>query len=74
MYSLQKNPDFQAVMENGTTIKPIATLKNEFGGISHIIMDDHCYVLLNGSESGLFKKTYHWYAEAVEALKQLPAL
>ena len=74
MYLLQDSPDFQVVMNNGCTIKPAATLKDEFGGISHIIVDDHCYVLVNGNSDGVFNKVYHWYPEAVEALKQLPPL
>lgn len=68
MYSIQENPDFQAVLDNGATVKPLVTLKDEFGGISHIIKDDHCLVLINGNSGGVFKMTYHWYPEAVEAM------
>lgn len=68
MYSIIENPDFQAVMDNGVVVKPLVTLKDGSGGISHIIQDDHCLVLINGNTEGVFKKTYHWYPEAVEAM------
>lgn len=71
MYILQETPDKEAVTTRNTKITPVATLKDEYGGISHIIEDDHCLVLLNGSEDRLFTKVYHWYPEAVEALKTL---
>ena len=72
MYKLQDMPDFQVVMDSGSTTKPVATLKDEYGGISHIIKDDHCYVLVNGNSEGVFRKTYHWYPEAIDAMKTLP--
>lgn len=71
MYILQTTPDRKAVTNSGAEVTPLATLKDEYGGISHIIEDDHCFVLLNGSEDRPFQKTYHWYPEAVEALKTL---
>jgi hypothetical protein len=52
MYSVQASPNFQVVMDNGVTIKPVATLKNDAGGVSHIIVDDHCYVLINEIRRG----------------------
>ena len=72
MYILQNTPNFQVVMDNGTTIKPLATLKSESGGVSHIILDDHCYVLVNEFD-GVGHKVYHWYSEAIDALKTLAA-
>lgn len=83
MYKLQEKPDKEACLENGSTVRPLATLKDEYGGISHIILDDHCYVLINlhhdqnpppknrntGKE---FTMVRHWYREAVEAIKILP--
>lgn len=79
MYVLQEKPDKEAVTENGSKIFPVATLKDEYGGISHIATDDHCYVLFNGSQKSeghgeIFVAVKHWYKEAVEALKLLPAL
>lgn len=73
MYKLQPTPDEEAVLPNGVMIYPVATLKDEYGGISHIAVDDHCYVLYNGSvKGGAFAAVQHWYAEAVEAIKTLP--
>ena len=75
MYKEQTNPDFQVVMDNGSTLKPLVTLKDEYGGISHIVKDGSCYVLVNGGIDGsVFCKTYHWYPEAVTALRALPDL
>ncbi len=71
MYKLQEKPDNKAMMDNGCEIKPLATLKDEYGGISHIIEDDHCYVLVNGSKDRPFGMTHHWYKEATEALANL---
>jgi hypothetical protein len=71
MYKLQEQPDKKAVTKSGTTIKPVATLKDEHGGISHIAFDDGCYVLYNGSEGRPFGISSHWYKEAVEALQTL---
>jgi hypothetical protein len=35
----------KATLLNGAEITPIATLKDEYGGVAHIWADDHCYVL-----------------------------
>lgn len=72
IYSLQGTPDVEALLENGSKVIPLATLKSEYGGVSHIIKDDHCYVLINriGLE-GPFRMSYHWFNEAVDALKHL---
>ncbi len=71
MYKLQEKTDNEATMGGGYEIKPLVTLKDEHGGISHIIEDDHCYVLVNGSNSRPFRMTHHWYREATEALIKL---
>ena len=71
MYKLQKKPDKEFKTKTGS-MHPVATLKDEYGGISHIAVDDHCYVLFNGSEDRLFASVRHWYREAVQALKTLP--
>ena len=70
---LQDQPDENVEYGSNASsvVHPVATLKDEFGGVSHIIVDDHCYVLLNKID-GEFKMAYHWYEEAVEALKGLP--
>ena len=72
MYILQDKPDqFATLRETGGYVMPLVTLKDEHGGVSHIIEDDHCYVLLNGSYDRDFAMVYHWYPEAVEAMKTL---
>ena len=48
---------------------PVAVLEDECGGQSVIGIDDHCYVLYNGSADGEFRKAYHWYKEAALALR-----
>lgn len=72
MYVLQRTPDETAMLDNGESITPVATLKDEHGGVLHIIVDDHCYVLTVGSRKASFRMTSWWNAEAVEALRQLP--
>ncbi len=72
MYKLQETPDPKIRMENGSVVTPVATLKDEYGGISHIIVDDHCYVLVNGSNDRPFRSVKHWYPEAVDAMRTLP--
>ena len=72
MYKIQENADEKAVLSNDSVVIPLMTLKDEYGGISHIINDDHCYVLINKSGDGRFSMSRHWYREAVRALKRLP--
>jgi len=71
MYKLQDKPADKVRLETGGEVTPIATLKDEYGGISHIIEDDHCYVLINGSAETGFRTVKHWYPEAVEVLRGL---
>lgn len=80
MYKVQPVPDRYVRLNNGAEVRPLTTLKDEHGGVSHIIEDDHCYVLLNGIDKVCLDGTYraeyvmvrHWYSEAVDALKKLP--
>ena len=72
MYKLQSVPDEKVTLRSGSVATPVATLKDEYGGISHIIEDDHCYVLVNGAADRPFVMVKHWYPEAVEAMKTLP--
>jgi len=74
MYVLQDKPDETVTLENGSVYTPLATLKDEYGGISHIIEDDHCYVLVNESVARGFRTVKHWYPEAIDAVKTLPTL
>ena len=64
----------------GSWGKPVATLKDNHGGISHFVVDDGCYVLLNlvpthrPSNDRKFKPSAWIYPEAFEVLKTLPSL
>jgi len=68
MYQRQPKPDESVELMNGSICTPVATLKDEYGGVSHIVIDDHCYVLVN--DRTIVK---HWFTEAVTALQLLPA-
>ena len=41
----QKDADKEITLINGITIEPVATLKDDSGGVAQWIIDDHCYVL-----------------------------
>ena len=74
MYRPHAKADY-AVLDTGATVTPVATLKDEWGGVAHIIEDDHCYVLIlnqSSQQSGTFRMSTHWFPEAVDALKTLP--
>ena len=72
MYVLQKEPD-EKIIGKWSGCKPKATLKNEYGGVAHIINDDHCYVLLLNNISGHgFVAVKHWFKEVVDAVQSLP--
>ena len=72
MYILYETPDKEIILESGGKLTPVATLKDEHGGIVQICMDDHCYVLYLGGEwedkGQPYRITNHWFKEAVEAL------
>ena len=68
MYKVQNKPDSNVRLASGGTVEPLVTLKDEYGGVSHIIQDGGCYVLVNGSLERLFVMVKHWYPEAVDAL------
>ena len=70
MYQVQKFPDESALLRETDSgpVKPLITLKDEYGGISHIIMDDGCYVLINGNSDRDFGISAWWYPEAARAL------
>lgn len=71
MYTLQEKPDDTATLENGEDFTPIATLKDAYGGVLHVMNDDHCYVLAVKREKG-FRMTAWWNAEAVKTMQTLP--
>lgn len=72
MYKVQEKPDDTAKLCNGSVVTPLVTLRDEHGGVSHIIMDDHCYVLIqrkiNGGDGQCCNMVKHWYKEAMDAL------
>ena len=71
MYVIQEKPERTARLVNGSDVKPLATLRDEYGGVSHIITDDHAYVLVNkviGMGPTRFIATPYWYKEAAAAL------
>ena len=57
-------------LENGSKMKPIASLKSQHGGKAHIIKDDGCYVLVLMID-GKYKTTKHWFREAVEVMRKI---
>ena len=71
MYTLQERTP-EITLENGAKHTPLATLKDEYGGIAQICMDDHCYVLYLGGEwedkGQPYRITNHWFREAAEVL------
>jgi len=81
MYKIQEHPD-DVWTEGGS--KPIATLKDGYGSVFHIITDDHCLVLIQQERWEKVKDllgeriviksryAYHWFPEACEAMKMLP--
>jgi len=72
MFKLQDFPDSQFI-DGMHQYKPVVTLKSEHGGISHIIIDDGCYVLMN-KIVGEYRYSPYWFPEAVDAMKSLPTL
>ena len=64
--------DKDASLSNGSLIKPIATLADEYGGRAQIAIDDHCYILYIGSKERSYSASSHWFKEAVEVLQTLP--
>lgn len=59
--------------DSNSIVNPIATLKDEFGGVCQIINDDHCYVICLKQNDGTFRPSNHIFNEAFEVLKNLPS-
>jgi len=72
MYRTQSAPDSRVLLENGSETYPLATLRDEYGGEAHIILDDHCHVLVIKNAEGSFSRTSWWFREALEASRNLP--
>jgi len=72
MYILQEKPE-KVSKELLGGCQPLATLRSKYGGVAHIISDDHCYVLMLDNTSGHgFVSVKHWFKEAVKAVQGLP--
>lgn len=67
-------PDEIAILDNGVTIKPVATLESEHGGRCQISIDDGCYKLSLKQPDGRYKVTPYIFPEAFDTLKHLPSL
>jgi len=65
--------DILATMQGGSNVTPVATLEDEHGGKAHIIIDDHCYILILRRDMG-YVMTAWIFPEAFEVLKTLPSL
>ncbi len=66
----QVETEESAVGEGGW--HPVATLKDEYGGVTHVVRDDGCYILINGGVDVPYKISSWIYPEAFEVLKTLP--
>ena len=64
--------DKEITLENGSKVKPIATLADDHGGRCQILVDDHCYVLCLLNGTGEYCYTPYIFREAFEVLKTLP--
>ena len=60
--------------KTGNIIKSVVSLKDEYGGKTHIAIDDGCYVLYNGDDEKGFVISSWIYPEAHAVLKELPNL
>jgi len=63
----------KATLYNGVEFTPVATLADESGGVCHIDIDDHCYVLRLLQPDGKCLTATHIFPEAFEVLKNLPS-
>jgi len=70
MYKRVKT-DESAILDNGVTFYPVATLADESGGRCQISIDDDCYVLSLKREEG-YIWTNHIFPEAFNVLETLP--
>jgi hypothetical protein len=68
----QVETEKEITMSNSKSIMlPVATLKDEVGGVCQIINDDHCYVVCLKQKDGTYKPTTHIFKEAFEVLLKL---
>lgn len=74
MYKLIETSQEITMSNSRSVVNPIATLKDEYGGVCQIIVDDHCYVICLKKEDGTFSPTTHIFKEVFEVLKRLANL
>ena len=68
----QVETEKEITMSNSkSTMLPVATLKNEYGGVCQIINDDHCYVVCLKQQDGTYKPTTHIFKEVFEVFSKL---
>lgn len=51
---------------------PMATLRDQYGGVAHIGVDDSCYVIYI-EKDGIATKTYHIFKEIHEVMSNMPS-
>jgi len=74
MMKKTETPWTQAKLTNGSIVMPLVTLVDGYGGVSHIIRDDNCFVLINrvgesnNEPNGTFAISPYWFKEAAAAL------
>lgn len=73
MYKQTKATSKIRLSKGGSIVCPIATLKDEYGGVCHIAEDDHCYVLYQNNSDGTYSLATHIFKEAFEVLRNLPS-
>jgi hypothetical protein len=74
MLVLQEKPDEVFKHVNGTSYKPVATLKEFKGFTMHIYEDDEYYAIAVPCNSTSFVTATHICPEAHEVLRTLPSL
>jgi hypothetical protein len=89
----QEKPEESAILENGVVVRPVVTLVEQvppslvslpgqsdgIRGKAHIIIDDHCYVVILETFAGVrrrgrFRMTPWIFKEAHQVLRELPAI
>lgn len=70
-YEITAEPPHEITGDNGSTNLARLTLEDGYGGRFHIVVDDHCYVLMC-ERDGKCTQVTHWFPEAVEAMRHLP--
>ena len=72
---LWKKVDTDAViaMQHGSSVVPVATLADNYGGRAQIIWDDGCYVICLVREGNVYVRSPFIFPEAFDILQTLPS-